>query len=161
MPILNFIRKVSKLNVFLFFGIALTLMLLTSEIITYFSPSLGTLNNSINYIEHFGKALTILVVVVFGPVFETILYQSLIIHIIKAFVPKIRYSFFISIFISSFVFGLSHPYSLLYFLGATLYGVILATVYYVSLFRKQSAFLLVFLLHATINFLALFMFLYK
>jgi len=161
MTILNFIRKASKLNVFLFFGIAFILMLLSSLIVSFFSSPLGTSNYNVNYLEHFGKIVTVLIVVIWDPVFETILYQTLIIYITRAFVPKIRYNFFISIFISSLAFGISHPYSLSYILAATLYGIILATAYYISLYRKQSAFLIVFLLHSLINLLALLTFLQK
>ncbi len=160
MPILNFIRKASKINVYLFFGIAFILLLLSSLIISYFLPFSAS-NSNVNYIEHFGKIITLLVVVIWVPVMETILYQALIIYVIKAFVPKIRYSFFISIFISSMAFGLSHPYSLPYIFAASIAGLIFATTYYISLYRKQSAFLLVFLLHAINNFLGLLMFLYK
>ncbi len=134
---------------------------LSSVIISFLSSPLGASNSNVNYIEHSGKLVTVLLVVIWAPAFETILYQALIIHIIKAFVSKIRYSFFISILISSLAFGLSHPYSLPYILAATIYGIILATAYYISLYRKQSAFLIVFLLHALINISALLVFLQK
>jgi len=160
MSLLNFIRKASKLNVNLFFGIAFFLLLSTNLILSYLF-SFGTSNSNVNYIEHFGKVITLLVVVLWAPVFETILYQVLIIHLTKAFVSKIRYSFFISIFISSMAFGLSHPYSLPYIFAASIAGLIFATTYYISLYRKQSAFLLVFLLHALNNFLGLLIFLHK
>jgi len=159
--VLNFIRKASKVNIFLFLGIAFILMLLSSVIISFFSSPLGASNGSVNYIEHSGKVVTVLLVVIWTPVFETFLYQALITHIIRAFVHKIRYSFVISILISSLAFGLSHPYSLPYVLAATLYGIILAATYYIFLYRKQSAFLVVFLLHALINVSALLPFLQK
>ncbi len=90
---------------------------------------------------------------------ETLLYQVGIIQIIKAFVPKIRYSFIISVFVSSLAFGLSHPYSLTYVFAASVAGLILAATYFISLYRKQNAFLLVFLLHALNNLIGLLIFL--
>jgi len=160
MSLLNFIRKASKLNVYLFLGTSFFLLLSTNLILSFFFP-FGASNSNVNYIECFGKLVTLLVVVIWVPVIETVLYQAFIIHVIKAFVPKIRYNFIISVFISSMAFGLSHPYSLPYIFAASIAGLIFATTYYISLYRKQSAFFLVFLLHALNNFLGLLMFLYK
>ncbi len=160
MSLFNFIRKASKLNVFLFFGIAFLLLVFSNLLLSYFFQ-FGASNSTVNYIEGFGKIVAFLMAVIWAPAIETLLYQAGIIHIIKAFVPKIRYSFIISVFVSSLVFGLSHPYSLNYVFAASITGLILATTYFISLYRKQSAFLLVYLLHALNNLLGLLTFLYK
>ena len=158
MSLLNFIRKASRLNVFLFFGIAFLLLVFSNLALSYFFP-FGTSNSSVNYIERFGKIVTFLIVVIWSPAMETLLYQVGIIQIIKAFVAKTRYSFIISVFVSSLAFGLSHPYSLTYVFAASVAGLILAATYFISLYRKQSAFLLVFLLHALNNLIGLLIFL--
>ena len=160
MSLLDFIKKASKLNVYLFYGITFFLLFTSNLILSWLFP-FGASNSNVNYIEHFGQVVTLLVVVIWAPVMETILYQALIIHIVKAFVPKIRYSFLISVFISSLAFGLSHPYSLSYIFAASIAGLIFASTYYISLYRKQSAFLLVFLLHALNNLIGLLMYLAK
>ncbi len=160
MSLLNFIRKASRLNVFLFFGIAFLLLVFSNLALSYFFP-FGTSNSSVNYIERFGKIVTFLMAVIWSPAMETLLYQAGIIHIIKAFVAKTRYSFIISVFVSSLAFGLSHPYSLTYVFAAFVAGLILAATYFISLYRKQNAFLLVFLLHALNNLIGLLMYLHS
>ena len=91
MSLLDFIRKASKLNVYLFYGFTFFLLFTTNLILSWLFP-FGASNSNVNYIEHFGQVVTLLVVVIWAPVMETILYQALIIHIVKAFVPKIRRS---------------------------------------------------------------------
>jgi hypothetical protein len=141
----------SKTKGFLLWIMALLLILLPDVVLYIFHIKMH--NPSVEWVEKFGKIVTFVILIIYGPALETIITQTLIIHIIRAFVPKIRYSFLLSVTVSALIFGFMHPYGIAYIAGTMFTGIVLATVYYIFLYRKGSAFLIVFTLHAAVNLL--------
>jgi membrane protease YdiL (CAAX protease family) len=98
-------------------------------------------------------AFQIIVGCFFAPVVETLLFQTLPIHIFtEVFIKKRN----IAIFISALLFGLSHYYSLLYILITFVIGLLFAWAYlnYEERNGSQKAFWAITLAHALRNAIA-------
>lgn len=86
-----------------------------------------------------------LLIVIFGPLIETLLNQKLIITLLR---PRIKSW---SIVVSGFVFALLHL-NVNYFIYFFIFGVLLATFYYYfKYYTKKRAFLITFSFHALWN----------
>jgi membrane protease YdiL (CAAX protease family) len=88
--------------------------------------------------------------VIFGPVLETLLFQVGIISLVKRILPKLP---IVSVIVSAFLFGLSHFYSGIYIYYTFIIGLFLATLYFIASKRGFNPFLVVFSVHAINNFL--------
>ena len=95
--------------------------------------------------------IDMLIAVVVAPFIETLLFQSLIIEIICKIIKRPRKNICIAVIVSSLAFALNHPYSTSYFLITLGAGMILALAYYLGRYRKESAIILVFLIHSLYN----------
>jgi len=95
--------------------------------------------------------LDLLIAVILAPLIETLLFQSLIIEIICKIIKRPRKNICIALIVSSLAFALNHTYSLSYFIITLGAGIILALAYYLGRYRKESAILLVFIIHAMYN----------
>ena len=89
----------------------------------------------------------IFLVVLFGPLIETLFAQFLIIEIISALLPK---RIFFACLISSAVFSLNHLFSILYVILTFFAGFILAIAFF-SGGKGWRGFMLVFCIHAFYN----------
>lgn len=85
------------------------------------------------------------------PVFETLLFQTLIISVICRIIKQAKYNFYPAILLSSMAFSLSHSYNLYYIIYTFIAGLILAFAYYIARYRKENATLLVFMIHSIFN----------
>ncbi|WP_394759208.1 type II CAAX prenyl endopeptidase Rce1 family protein [Flavobacterium sp.] len=112
---------------FIFWNIASTLF-----INKFTGIKLGSENKFDSNLEAF------FVAIVFAPIFETLLFQFLIIYQTHESY-KGKYVKQLSIFISSVLFGLSHFYSIYYVLFALVAGYILATSFYY--FKEKTNYL--------------------
>jgi len=95
--------------------------------------------------------LDLLIAVIVAPLIETLLFQSLIIEIVCKIIKRPRRNIFVAVMISSLAFALNHTYSLSYFIFTFFVGVIFALAYYLGRYRKESAIILVFLIHSIYN----------
>ena len=95
--------------------------------------------------------LNLLVTVFVVPLIETLIFQSLIIEIICKVIKRPRKNICIAVIASSLAFALNHTYSLSYFFITLFAGMILALAYYFGRYRKESAIILVFLIHSIYN----------
>ncbi len=95
--------------------------------------------------------LDLLIAVIVVPIIETLLFQSLIIEVICKIIMRPRRNICIAVFASSLAFALNHTYSVSYFIFTFGVGIILAVAYYLGRYRKESAVVLVFLIHAMYN----------
>lgn len=95
--------------------------------------------------------LDLLIAVIVVPIIETLLFQSLIIEVICKIIKRPRRNICIAVFASSLAFALNHTYSVSYFIFTFGVGIILAVAYYLGRYRKESAVVLVFLIHAIYN----------
>jgi len=98
-----------------------------------------------------GVVLDLLIAVIVALAIETLLFQSLIIEIICKIIKRPRKNICIAVIVSSLAFALNHPYSTSYFLITLGAGMILALAYYLGRYRKESAIILVFLIHSLYN----------
>lgn len=91
-------------------------------------------------------------VVILGPVIETILYQTLPINAVQQVLKWFRVELLsLPIFISAIIFSLSHWYNINYVVNAFLGGLIYAWFYVIVQRRKERAIIVVFLIHALKN----------
>ncbi|KAA9353674.1 CPBP family intramembrane glutamic endopeptidase [Larkinella humicola] len=91
-----------------------------------------------------------LTVSIIAPILESFLFQICIIYGILYF-TKWKYSYLLSLFVSSIVFGLSHSYNSIYMFYAFLIGLILAYAVLINKDNLLKSFLLIFLIHSTFN----------
>jgi len=95
--------------------------------------------------------LDLLIAVIVVPLLETLLFQSLIIEIICKIIKRPRKNICIALIVSSLAFSLNHTYSLSYVIMTFFWGIIFALAYYLGRYRKESAIILVFLIHSLYN----------
>jgi len=95
--------------------------------------------------------LDLLIAVIVAPLIETLLFQSLIIEITCKIIKRPRKNICVAVMVSSLAFALNHTYSLSYFFITLGAGMILALAYYLGRYRKESAIILVFLIHSFYN----------
>ncbi|MGM0408085.1 MAG: CPBP family intramembrane glutamic endopeptidase [Bacteroidota bacterium] len=143
--ILYFLIRVPFFKFILFF----LLITLWFGVITYFLPINLTSETSGKGLESIIEQLIFGVLIV--PLIETLLFQSLIITIICKIVKRSRLNIIPALAISAIAFGLNHSYNLAYFIYTLIIGFFLALAYFVARFRKESATLSVFLIHAIFN----------
>lgn len=94
---------------------------------------------------------TISVTGIIVPIVETFLFQYIVFLIIKRFLSSKKYFFGVFMISSSLLFAVAHTYSLFYVLLTLFMGGILAYCYYIMQFRKESAFWIVAVIHASYN----------
>ncbi len=153
--LLHKIREITvALNVKYFFLIMFVLQLIPSLISLIFN--IDSTNNTVSVIEKSGSKIVIfLITVVWGPIFETVVFQYLLINMVKAFTSDTKYQAAFSVLIPSVIFGLTHYYNIYYFIFAIFIGIIYSSTYYISQFlRKENGFIIVLLLHSLNNLLA-------
>lgn len=98
----------------------------------------------------------VILIVIIGPAFETVFFQMIPIAAIKEMGDNENRSFIISTIVSAILFGVVHGiYSKYYVLYALVSGFVLALTYNLSQYRKEPAFLPVFIIHALWNLLVL------
>lgn len=95
--------------------------------------------------------LDLVIAVLLAPLLETLLFQSLIIEIICRLIKRPRNNICIAVIVSALAFALNHTYSTSYVIITFFIGIIFALAYYFGRYRKESAILLVFIIHATYN----------
>ena len=95
--------------------------------------------------------LDFLIALIAVPIIETLLFQSLVIEIICKFIKRPRNNIWIAVLASSSAFALNHTYSISYIIITFLAGFILAFAYYLGRYRKESAIVLVFIIHSLYN----------
>lgn len=97
--------------------------------------------------------LNLIIAVLLAPIIETTIFQALIIEIVFKFIKRPRLNIWIAILASSTAFALNHTYSFWYIFITFIAGVILALAYYLGKYRKEGAFILVFIIHSMYNLL--------
>lgn len=95
--------------------------------------------------------IDMIIAVILAPLLETLLFQSLIIEIICKIIKRPRKNICVAVFASSLAFALNHTYSVSYVIITFFVGIIFAIAYYLARYRKESAILLVFIIHAMYN----------
>lgn len=93
----------------------------------------------------------ILLAVFLAPIIETLLFQLLIIEIIRKIIKRPKKNICVALLLSSTAFALNHTYSLGYFVITFLGGFVLALAYYLGIFRRENAFVMVLLIHSLYN----------
>jgi membrane protease YdiL (CAAX protease family) len=109
---------------------------------------------SANYWETDIIVVDLVIAVIAAPLIETLLFQSLIIEVICKIIKRPRRNIYIAVFASALAFALNHTYSVSYVIYTFFGGIIYSLAYYLGRYRKESAIILVFLLHSLDNLLA-------
>ena len=134
-----------------FYSFILIFLLITLffGLITYFLPIDLASETSGKGLESIIEQLIFGVLIV--PLIETLLLQSLIITIICKIVKRPSLNIIPALAISALAFGLNHSYNMAYFIYTLIIGFFLAFAYFIARYRKESAILSVFLIHAIFN----------
>ncbi|NJO69791.1 MAG: CPBP family intramembrane metalloprotease, partial [Bacteroidetes bacterium] len=66
-------------------------------------------------------------------------------------IKRPKYNICLALLLSSTAFALNHTYSLSYFVITFLGGLVLAIAYYLARYRRENAFIMVFLIHSLYN----------
>jgi len=109
---------------------------------------------SANYWETDIIVVDLVIAVIAAPLIETLLFQSSIIEVICKIIKRPRRNIWIAVFVSALAFALNHKYSMSYVIYSFFGGIIYALAYYLGRYRKESAIILVFLLHSLHNLIA-------
>jgi len=133
-----------------YFIISGVILLLSINLITSSLPYSESINNS-EELKNLNPFLAFLLLVLIGPLLETLIFQHLPIIILPKIIKNIQEKYLI--FISAILFGLSHSYNITYIIFTFLGGIILAYYYFLSIKRKEQAFLNIFLIHLILNFI--------
>jgi len=145
-PSVNYLIKAPAYIFFLVFFVPSVIL----GAITTFLPE----PESANYWETDIIVVDLVIAVIAAPLFETLLFQSLIIEVICKIIKRPRRNIWIAVFASAIAFALNHKYSMSYVIYSFFGGIIYALAYYLGRYRKESAIILVFLLHSLYNLLA-------
>jgi membrane protease YdiL (CAAX protease family) len=121
----------------------------TSNIILSISPDKASLTNPL--FENESLIYIFIIVVIFGPLLETILFQYFIIEFLLFF-DKLKKNRIITLIISSLIFGLSHSFNVYYFFFGLILGILLSLCYLLAKTRKDiHPFLFTLFIHSSYN----------
>jgi len=123
-------------------------------IFSFIIPEDSYMNPVIESMKEDGLSILFLFGVVLAPFFETLIFQFLPYVFANAFLKR-KIKFYFYIVSASLFFGVMHFYNLYYFLVGTSVGVVLSFYFYVSKLRGASGVILVYIIHAINNLLAL------
>ena len=116
-------------------------------------PEESTTNDTVEMLEETGgKATLLFASVIIAPLFETFLYQFSVIKILRFLIQNTVWCFLIAIPFSALLFAWDHPYSRYYQIGSFFIGLLYASVFYISQYRRElPAFLIVAIIHSSWN----------
>ena len=97
------------------------------------------------------RSVEMVLTIFFGPLIETFLFQYGIIKLLRWIISDPDKNFYPAIFISAVAFGLGHNYNIYYLIFGFLSGLLLAVAFYVAIYRKEPAFLTIFVIHSIWN----------
>lgn len=151
---LNYLESVNKKK---FYIIILSSLILVSFVGSYIIGYIvGEDTLDINFFKNKNLLYIFVITVIIGPLVETLIFQLGIIEIVLYY-RSTKFSGYLALSISSFLFGLTHNYNIYYIIFGTFIGFILAASYLIAKKRKDmSPFLLVCFAHAIINLIAFF-----
>ena len=139
------LKNLYAVLIFSIIGIALNLA------IGYVFDNLGLISN-LNRPKFDGLGKEIILALVFGPLFESTIFQGLIYYVVKIFNDYLK-SYFIIVYLltSSLIFALSHSYSIYYEIATFIPGLLLAYIF--LYFKKTSEYpiLLLSCVHSIVN----------
>ncbi len=147
MPINKLFSFFIRLNFAFFILIFLGISYVT-HLFTFIFPESWSENPVINDMSESSMPFLTIIGI---PWIETVLFQSLIIGGICAFVKRPRYNFYLSIGLSAVLFGLSHSFNIYYMIWTTSVGIIIGFAYYIARYKTNWPFLPVFIIHALWN----------
>lgn len=150
------LRKLLKANYFIFlliFFLAVLFISFSGYLLNL--PEYATENTVVDDFKKYPIILYIMLTVIFIPFFETVVFQGVVIEVIRLKTKKKRW-FCWSVSLSAFLFGIAHSYNIYYFFMGIIVGVLFALAYYLSIYRKEPAVLTVTLIHGLVNLAAFF-----
>jgi membrane protease YdiL (CAAX protease family) len=117
-----------------------------------FSESISNIDEINKLKTEMGAVGFFIIVVIFTPLFETIIFQATVISIVSWILKKINfYTPIIPVIFSSVAFAFAHSYHLTYIIAGFFVGFILALLYIIVKFKQASPVFVVSAVHSTIN----------
>jgi membrane protease YdiL (CAAX protease family) len=107
----------------------------------------------LNALKENNAVLMFFAIIILGPLFETMVFQAGIIRLSMFICSKIgSSSLIIPILISASLFAANHMYNITYLVLGFLVGLVFATSYVISMKRYKRPELIIFIIHASVNF---------
>lgn len=150
---IKIIRYLYRLNIISFILIGFLIMILASFIPSILIPEGSYRNPVVESIAKDGPLTLFLFGCIFAPFVETFLFQYLPFLLANLLFKHKKRLFFYLITVS-LIFGYMHDYNIYYFLTGCLIGFILCFFFYIAKLRKQSALILITIIHALNNLVA-------
>lgn len=142
---LNIIIKCSKLKQRYLIGSVIVIDVFVSSVFSFI-----LFPNHENPIIFTSKTEAFFLAVIFAPIVETAIFQK---FMIEKLLRGKKERYFLSFFISSICFGISHYYSLAYILKAFISGMLYSTLYITIHNKKGKPFISVCFAHSIFNFI--------
>ena len=112
------------------------------------SKTIETVNNST--IEDFEDSIKILLIVAIAPIIETLIFQSLIVHVLLKLYKGV-YKYCVVVILSTATFALTHSYDIYHFLYAIGLGFVFVMYYLVVLNQRHNPIVATIALHSIFN----------
>ena len=141
---IKIIKLLQRINPYLFIFYGVILSIAISMLLGYFSDKIS----SHNFVYDYNNYLMFVIAVVFTPLVETFIFQALPYFVINRYF-KHKNKFWIYLFVSAIIF--IHYNSFLYAVVTFLIGFVFAFFYYIAILKKESAYLLVVIIHSILN----------
>ena len=132
------IRFLFDTHILIFTSIFLGLSLLINFSMNLIPSADSSVNDALDHIhELYGRFLYI---VILAPLVETILFQAIPVELIGKCIKNEKLNFFLSVFLSAFIFSSVHMYSIYYIVYTFFAGFILALAYFLCKYRNEGSF---------------------
>ena len=142
--------NLSSVNRFIFILLGVLLMLLIDITITSIPGSESMVDvEGIQDIRDLGAVQAFFLVIIFGPILETFLFQLIPLKLLPLISKKITQPYLI--FISATLFSLWHCYNATYMIATFFGGLVLAYFFLLSTKRKEYGFINITIIHLLSN----------
>ena len=143
---MNIFLKMPK-SIFIVF--CFTFDLISSFLGSKLLSSFITNEPNLNFKE--GLVFEFLIIVLFAPIIETLIFQFAVIELVLNYIKQ-KSTYYIAVLLSGSLFGISHFYNLQYTIYCFIIGIGFALMYLIAKKRKDiNPILLVFLVHSFTN----------
>lgn len=142
-----------RINIITFIAIALFVIIVVNVALINL-PFLENVNvaETMDLFESATPFEVLFLAIIIGPLFETAIFQMVVIFISKSIFNTVKLRHYIyPVIASALTFGIVHFYSLQYFIIGSLSGLVYAFAYILLQKRRENAFFVIALIHSIYN----------
>lgn len=144
------INHLVRVNFFLFVLYILAIDIVFTYLFGLITPQ-EKLSNPLNQIDN-SKIAVFFAAVIQAPIIETLLFQAGPIMLSLYFIKMVKvYRYIIALLLSSSLMAIAHIFNIYYFIYMFIVGLLLASAFIISTFRRQNAYLTICFVHSIWN----------